>query len=225
MNLEIKNISFTSASVSWLPNPSTCPANLYRMMYRPNWNSILSGFSRKNFHREETVPVGRNSITLQRLTPATNYILCVTCQSSQPSGDQCAIFHTLAKDAVVVTNRNLDLATVVWLTSSILFIITTVVLLHGCFKLWCRRCRRSHYTSASTVHHEVASSQAWQGGYAETALVDEHCNIPTLSKVGKLTQDKLEYLPEKSPDGMTGLLGNSVKYKDKMAILPQAVYE
>ncbi|MBN3303799.1 fibronectin type III domain-containing protein 9-like [Amia ocellicauda] len=224
MNLEIKNISFSSASVSWMPNPATCPTNLYRMMYRPNWNSILSGFSRKNFHREETVPLGRSSLTLQRLTPATNYILCVTCQGSQPSSDQCTIFHTLAKDSVVLTSRNLDLATVVWLTSSILFIITTVVLLHGCFKLWCRRCRRSHYTSAETGHHRVGSSQAWQGGHAETALVDERCSIPTLSKMDKLAEEKLEFLPERPVGGANGLLAQS-RHKDKMAILPQAVYE
>ncbi|KAK6493847.1 fibronectin type III domain-containing protein 9-like [Huso huso] len=219
MNLEIKNISFTSASVSWPPNPYTCPANLYRLIYRPTWNSILSGFSRQNFHREEKVPLGSSSLTLQRLKPSTNYILCVTCQGSQPSRDQCAIFHTLAKDPVVLTSRMLDLASVVWFTSSILLIITAIVLLHGCFKLWCRKCKRKQYSSAETVSFQGRSGQAWPGGNVETALVNDHCDIPSLSILEKQTEGKSEDLI-----GTKGVLAYN-KDKDKMAILPQSIHE
>ncbi|XP_033869251.2 fibronectin type III domain-containing protein 9-like [Acipenser ruthenus] len=219
MNLEMKNISFTSASVSWSPNPYTCPANLYRLIYRPNWSSILSGFSRQNFNREEMVPLGSSSLTLHRLTPSTNYIICVTCQGSQVSRDQCALFHTLAKDAVVLTSRTIDLATVVWFTSSILLIITAIVLLHGCFKLWCRKSKRKRYSSAETIRFQGRSGQAWPEGNAETALVDDHCEIPSLSILEKQTEVKSEGL-----GGTKGLLAYK-KNKDKMSVLPQSIHE
>ncbi|XP_028657743.1 fibronectin type III domain-containing protein 9 [Erpetoichthys calabaricus] len=224
MNLEIKNISFTSASVSWSHDPYSCPENLYRLMYRPNWNSILSGFSRQNFHREEAVPLGRSSLKLQRLTPSTNYILCVTCQGSQPSRDQCSIFHTLAKDAMVLNSRTLDLATVVWLTSSILLMITAIVLLHGCFKLWCRKCKRKRYSSAETVRIQGGGSQAWNIVNAETALGDDQSSLQTLSMLEKKAEDKPAYLSDNGKSGINNLR-TCYRTKERTVILPQSVHE
>ncbi|XP_043917348.1 fibronectin type III domain-containing protein 9-like [Protopterus annectens] len=229
MNIEIKNITFSSASVSWSPTHYVCPEKFYRIMYRPNWNSILSGFSRQTFHREEVIPLSRNSFTLQRLAPSTNYILCVTCHGIHPSRDQCTIFHTMAKDSLFMANKKLDLAMIIWLTSSVFLIIIAITLMYGCLKMWCKKCKRipKDYSFSSSLGTDRGATQAWNGADAETALVDDNFEVPVLDRLAVLdrhSESKSDGIIQKTLGGTQDLLSYK-KDSDRIAILSQSVYE
>ncbi|XP_029444039.1 fibronectin type III domain-containing protein 9-like [Rhinatrema bivittatum] len=200
MNIAIRNVTFSSASVTWSHNHYMCPDKFYRVMYRPNWNNILSGFSKQNFHREEDIPLSHNSLTLQKLTPSTNYILCVTCHGTRPSRDQCTIFHTMTRDAVVPDRKRLDLALVIWLISSGLLIIVTMILLYGCLRMWCRKCKRTPKGSSSSEPTGISegNTQAWHGGDAETAFTDDVFQVPTLIVLDRFSETKPDGLLKKT---------------------------
>ncbi|XP_007891030.2 fibronectin type III domain-containing protein 9 [Callorhinchus milii] len=226
MKIEVKNISFTSALVSWSPPQRSCLRNFYQIMYRPNWNRILSGISRQNFPREKLVPLSHTSITLKALTPSTQYIFCMACQGTHLSRDQCTTFHTMAKETVVVGGKKLDLAMIVWLTSSTLLIIIVIILLYGCFKMWVKRCKRNakgYNLSHSTTANREAS-QAWHVGNAETALVEVQFEVPTLALLDRFAESKSDALIEKAFSGTKNLLSQK-RDSDKRAILPQSGYE
>uniref|UniRef100_H3B8I8 Fibronectin type-III domain-containing protein n=1 Tax=Latimeria chalumnae TaxID=7897 RepID=H3B8I8_LATCH len=138
MGIAVQNITANSAVVKW-PMYAGCADSFYSIMYHPNWNSLLSGYSRKNFQKEERVPGNRNAFTIENLTPLTTYILCVTCQSANPLNDQCRVFHTLSQDSASISSRKKDLAMGIWLTSSILLLFIAGILLYGCLHIWCRK--------------------------------------------------------------------------------------
>uniref|UniRef100_A0A8C8RV46 Fibronectin type-III domain-containing protein n=1 Tax=Pelusios castaneus TaxID=367368 RepID=A0A8C8RV46_9SAUR len=140
MGVTVQNITGSTALVIW-PTIASCADSFYSIMYHRNWNNTLSSYSRKNFQKEERVPASRSSFVIENLTPLTTYILCVTCQSANPSSDQCRIFHTSEKDPASASNKKKDLALGIWLTSSILLLIIAGILLYGCLQLWCRKRR------------------------------------------------------------------------------------
>ncbi|KAM9567842.1 fibronectin type III domain-containing protein 9-like [Guaruba guarouba] len=142
MGITVQNITGNTAMVIW-PKMASCADSFYSIMYHPNWNSMLSSYSRKNFQKEERVPTSRSSFVVENLTPLTTYIVCVTCQSANPSSDQCRVFNTLERDPASASNTKKELALGIWLTSSILLLIIAAVLLYGCLHLVCRR-RREH---------------------------------------------------------------------------------
>lgn len=126
--------------VIW-PKMASCVDSFYSIMYHPNWNSMLSSYSRKSFQKEERVPTTRSSFVVENLIPLTTYIMCVTCQSANPSSDQCRVFNTLERDPASASNTKKELALGIWLTSSVLLLIIAAVLLYGCLHLLCRRRR------------------------------------------------------------------------------------
>ncbi|NXV74909.1 FNDC9 protein, partial [Atlantisia rogersi] len=140
MGITVQNITGNTAMVIW-PKMASCADSFYSVMYRPNWNSVLSTYSRKSFQKEERVPASRSSFVVENLTPLTTYIVCVTCQSANPSGDQCRVFNTLERDPASASNTKKELALGIWLTSSILLLIIAAILLYGCLHLLCRRRR------------------------------------------------------------------------------------
>uniref|UniRef100_G3VWV3 Fibronectin type-III domain-containing protein n=1 Tax=Sarcophilus harrisii TaxID=9305 RepID=G3VWV3_SARHA len=138
MGIIVQNVTGSTAMVMW-PTVASCADSFYSIMYHPNWDSLLSGYSKKSFQREERVPASQSSFVIENLTPLTKYILCVTCQSANPSSDQCRIFQTKEQDPSSVSNRKKDLALGIWLTSSILLLIIAGILLYGCLNIWCRK--------------------------------------------------------------------------------------
>ncbi|XP_063005786.1 fibronectin type III domain-containing protein 9-like [Melospiza melodia melodia] len=142
MGITIQNITGNTAMVIW-PKMASCVDSFYSIMYHPNWNSMLSSYSRKSFQREERVPTTRSSFVVENLTPLTTYIMCVTCQSANPSSDQCRVFNTLERDPASASSTKKELALGIWLTSGVLLLIIAAVLLYGCLHLLCRR-RHQH---------------------------------------------------------------------------------
>uniref|UniRef100_A0A8C3U4D7 Fibronectin type-III domain-containing protein n=1 Tax=Catharus ustulatus TaxID=91951 RepID=A0A8C3U4D7_CATUS len=140
MGITVQNITGSTAMVIW-PKMAGCVDSFYSIMYHPNWNSMLSSYSRKSFQKEERVPTTRSSFVVENLTPLTTYIMCVTCQSANPSSDQCRVFNTLERDPASARNTKKELALGIWLTSSVLLLIIAAVLLYGCLHLLCHRRR------------------------------------------------------------------------------------
>ncbi|NXI48455.1 FNDC9 protein, partial [Galbula dea] len=140
MGITVQNITGNTAMVIW-PKMATCADSFYSIMYHPNWNSMLSSYTRKSFQKEERVPTSRSSFVVENLTPLTTYIVCVTCQSANPSSDQCRVFNTLEQDPASTSNTKKELALGIWLTSSVLLLVIAAVLLYGCLHLLCRRRR------------------------------------------------------------------------------------
>ncbi|XP_036426620.1 fibronectin type III domain-containing protein 9 [Colossoma macropomum] len=141
MMINVQNVSATSAIVSW-PSMPGCVDTFYSVMYHPNWNSLMMGYTRKSFMREERIPVSQTTTHLGNLSPQTTYILCVTCQSANPTRDQCQLFSTLDEGADRGGSRR-ELAMGVWLASSILLFIIAVVLLWACLHSICPAKRHS----------------------------------------------------------------------------------
>ncbi|KFW05449.1 PREDICTED: fibronectin type III domain-containing protein 9-like [Eurypyga helias] len=137
MGITVQNITGSTAMVIW-PKMASCADSFYSVMYHPNWNSMLSSYSRKSFQKEERVPTSRSSFVVENLTPLTTYIVCVTCQSAKPSADQCRVFNTLEPDPASANNAKKELALGIWLASSVLLLIIAAVLLYGCLHLLCR---------------------------------------------------------------------------------------
>ncbi|NXW90087.1 FNDC9 protein, partial [Alopecoenas beccarii] len=140
MGITVQNITGNTALVIW-PKMASCADSFYSVMYHPNWNSMLASYSRKSFQKEERVPASRSSFLVENLTPLTTYIVCVTCQSANPSTDQCRVFNTLERDPASASNTKKELALGIWLTSSVLLLVIAAILLYGCLQLLCRRRR------------------------------------------------------------------------------------
>ncbi|NXC80711.1 FNDC9 protein, partial [Cercotrichas coryphoeus] len=155
MGITVQNITGSTAMVIW-PKMAGCVDSFYSIMYHPNWNSMLSSYSRKSFQKEERVPTTRSSFVVENLTPLTTYIMCVTCQSANPSSDQCRVFNTLERDPASASNTKKELALGIWLTSSVLLLIIAAVLLYGCLHLLCRRRRErlQERNATSKQQHE-----------------------------------------------------------------------
>lgn len=142
MGITVQNITGNTAVVIW-PQLASCADSFYSVMYHPNWRSTPASYSRKSFQKEERVPASRSSFVVENLTPLTTYILCVTCQSANPSSDQCRVFNTLQRDPASSGTAKKELALGIWLASSLLLLVIAAVLLYGCLHLLCRR-RREH---------------------------------------------------------------------------------
>ncbi|NXO22339.1 FNDC9 protein, partial [Cisticola juncidis] len=166
MGITVQNITGNTAMVIW-PKMASCVDSFYSIMYHPNWNSMLSSYSRKTFQKEERVPTTRSSFVVENLTPLTTYIMCVTCQSANPSSDQCRVFNTLERDPASGSNTKKELALGIWLTSSVLLLTIAAVLLYGCLHLLCRRRheRLRERSRASKQEHE----EPWTRSVAYTS--------------------------------------------------------
>lgn len=86
--------------------------------------------------------------------------MCVTCQSANPSSDQCKIFHTLAQDPSTVNSKKKDLALGIWLTSSIILLIIACILLYGCLHIWWRK-RQERARAQNVESNDTDKRQAW----------------------------------------------------------------
>ncbi|NWW06719.1 FNDC9 protein, partial [Oreocharis arfaki] len=166
MGITIQNITGNTAMVIW-PKMASCVDSFYSIMYHPNWNSMLSSYSRKSFQKEERVPTTRSSFVVENLTPLTTYIMCVTCQSANPSSDQCRVFNTLERDPASASNTKKELALGIWLTSSVLLLIIAAVLLYGCLHLLCRRRRERLQEQSRTSKQE--HGELWTKSVAYTS--------------------------------------------------------
>uniref|UniRef100_A0A8C4T7W3 Fibronectin type III domain containing 9 n=1 Tax=Erpetoichthys calabaricus TaxID=27687 RepID=A0A8C4T7W3_ERPCA len=150
MNIQIQNVSYSSAAVTWSAIPH-CPESFYHIIYRPNWNSIFSGYARPNFHFEETVPNSATSLLLEKLSPSTTYILCITCKNTYPSSDHCTTFNTVGDNPLILSRMGLGMNNVVWMMSCILFLLLLSVLIYSCLHCWCSKqhTQLGKYTSAA----------------------------------------------------------------------------
>ncbi|NXM38543.1 FNDC9 protein, partial [Gymnorhina tibicen] len=166
MGITIQNITGNTAMVIW-PKMAGCVDSFYSIMYHPNWNSMLSSYSRKSFQKEERVPTTRSSFVVENLAPLTTYIMCVTCQSANPSSDQCRVFNTLERDSASASNTKKELALGIWLTSSVLLLIIAAVLLYGCLHLLCRR-RRERLQEQNRISKQE-HGQPWTKSVAYTS--------------------------------------------------------
>ncbi|NXJ23132.1 FNDC9 protein, partial [Dicrurus megarhynchus] len=165
MGIIVQNITGNTAMVIW-PKMAGCVDSFYSIMYHPNWNSMLSSYSRKSFQKEERVPTTRSSFVVENLIPLTTYIMCVTCQSANPSSDQCRVFNTLERDPASASNTKKELALGIWLTSSVLLLIIAAVLLYGCLHLLCRRRRERLQEQNRTSKHKHRESWTKSVAYA-----------------------------------------------------------
>ncbi|XP_069090703.1 fibronectin type III domain-containing protein 9 [Pleurodeles waltl] len=224
MNIVIKNIAVTTAMVAWSPKQYACPDNFYRVLYRTTWNGILSSFSKQNFHREEMVPVGHRSLSLRKLSPATSYVLCVTCHGTHPSRDQCTVFQTLARGAVSPANKKVDLSLVIWLFSSALLIIIAMILLYGCIRTWCRKRKSSATDCGFPKSDSEGKPKAWHATEAETTLTEDIFEVPTVTVLDKISESISDILLQKTLEGKHVLLPHRAD-ADTLAILPQIVSE
>ncbi|NXK93148.1 FNDC9 protein, partial [Formicarius rufipectus] len=166
MGITIQNITGNTAVVIW-PKMASCVDSFYSIMYHPNWNSMPSSYSRKSFQKEERVPTSRSSFVVENLTPLTRYLMCVTCQSANPSSDQCRVFNTLERDPASASNTKKELALGIWLTSSILLLIIAAILLYGCLHLLC--CRRHQRLQAQSRTSKQDYGEAWTKSVAYTS--------------------------------------------------------
>ncbi|NWW89808.1 FNDC9 protein, partial [Rhynochetos jubatus] len=169
MGITVQNITGNTARVIW-PKMASCADSFYSVMYHPNWNSMLSSYSRKSFQKEERVPTSRSSFVVENLTPLTTYIVCVTCQSAKPSADQCRVFNTLEPDPASASNTKKELALGIWLASSVLLLIITAILLYGCLHLLCRRRRQPVQGRNGTTEQEHGKAWTKSTAYASGEL-------------------------------------------------------
>uniref|UniRef100_U3HZB6 Fibronectin type-III domain-containing protein n=1 Tax=Anas platyrhynchos platyrhynchos TaxID=8840 RepID=U3HZB6_ANAPP len=166
MGITVQNITGNTAVVIW-PQLASCADSFYSVMYHPNWRSTPASYSRKSFQKEERVPASRSSFVVENLTPLTTYILCVTCQSANPSSDQCRVFNTLQRDPASSGTAKKELALGIWLASSLLLLVIAAVLLYGCLHLLCRR-RRERPRGRARAQGE--NFTAGNGGFAATVF-------------------------------------------------------
>ncbi|KAK1205296.1 FNDC9 protein, partial [Pygoscelis papua] len=169
MGITVQNITGNTAMVIW-PKMASCADSFYSVMYHPNRNSMLSSYSRKSFQKEERVPTSRSSFIVENLTPLTTYIVCVTCQSANPSSDQCRVFNTLERDPASASNTKKELALGIWLVSSVLLLIIAAILLYGCLHLLCRRRRESSQGRNGTSEQDHGKAWTKSVAYASAEL-------------------------------------------------------
>ncbi|NXC49072.1 FNDC9 protein, partial [Penelope pileata] len=181
MGITVQNITGNTAMVIW-PRMAGCADSFYSVMYHPNWNSVVSSYSRKSFQKEERVPASRSSFVVENLTPLTTYLLCVTCQAASPSSDQCRVFNTLERDPASAGTTKKELALGIWLASSLLLLVIAAILLYGCLHLLCRR----------RLQGPAGASQQDQGEARTKGLV---CASEQLGRQSRVLQDSEEGQP------------------------------
>ncbi|XP_065599952.1 fibronectin type III domain-containing protein 9-like [Cyrtonyx montezumae] len=202
MGITVQNITGNTAMVIW-PRMASCADSFYSIMYHPNWNSALSSYSRKSFQKEERVPASRSSFVVENLTPLTTYLLCVTCQSANPSSDQCQVFNTLEQDLASAGTTKKELALGIWLASSLLLLIIAAILLYGCLHLLCRTRREQReaqpkglardFEEPSGHSHGLQGSEERQQDGIQLATIIE--NPAVCRQPGQLVSSSQERVP------------------------------
>lgn len=216
MNIEVHNITYTSATVSWAMS-SPCPENYYHVMYRPNWNSVFAGYLRQNFHREERVPHPLSSLVLHRLTPSTIYVLCITCKNSYPSSNHCTTFHTLDKIPLVFGGSKHEPTTSMWMVSSLLLLCFLALLAYGCLQFWSARCHRAaRLKHPHTSPEEVVEGSSSPEEPLRDGLREELLEVP-MTTVLMRSSSFMKESPYNSPHCFFSYRNSD----DKRAILPQ----
>ncbi|XP_074068628.1 fibronectin type III domain-containing protein 9 [Macrotis lagotis] len=163
MNIEVKNVSYTQATISW-STLEPCLENNYHIMYRPNWNSIFSGYLRHPFHHEERVPQTLSSLVLRQLAPSTLYFLCITCKNSYPSSNHCTLFHTLDQSSKTPQGSQIDPGVSLWVVTALLLTCFMAILVFFCLQFWCLRCHEPRWTYHSSQQEEVDDLVRWAEG-------------------------------------------------------------
>ncbi|XP_066199573.1 fibronectin type III domain-containing protein 9 [Saccopteryx leptura] len=145
MNIEVGNVSYTGAIISW-SSSEPCLEDDYHIMYRPNWNSIFSGYLRHGFHREEKVPRTISSVALEHLAPSTYYFLCISCKKTVfPYRHYCTMFHTLDRNPLTSGSLVVDPRISLWVLMAILLACFTAVMAFICVQFWCIRCHEPRW--------------------------------------------------------------------------------
>ncbi|XP_067423518.1 fibronectin type III domain-containing protein 9 [Emydura macquarii macquarii] len=217
MNIEVRNVSYTSATVSWSTN-SPCPENYYHVMYHPNWNSIFAGYLRQNFHREDRVPHSLRSLVLHRLTPSTNYILCITCKNSYPSSNHCTTFRTLDQKPLALRSLKQESVTSVWMVSSLLLLCFTAFLVYGCLQFWSSRCHKASRQGQCSANPEWDADEQTSSPEVtlSTGMKEELLEVPMMAVLMRRSSFVRES-PYRSPHCFFPHQSSD----DKRAILPQ----
>ncbi|KAM4045091.1 fibronectin type III domain-containing protein 9 [Anomaloglossus baeobatrachus] len=223
MVISVQNVTANTAMVIWPTIPS-CVDSFYSIMYQSNWNTMMSGYSREHFQMQERIPGSRTLYVVENLTPLTTYILCVTCQSANPSSDQCKIFHTLAQDPSSVNSKKKDLALGIWLTSSIILLIIACILLYGCLHIWWRK-RQERARAQNVESNDMDKRQAW----AKDEKPDENDEKPSLLPVKEEKREEAStdgsHVAPTTKDPLTVEETNSLTHNDheEVAIQPTEV--
>ncbi|KFW87523.1 Fibronectin type III domain-containing protein 9 [Manacus vitellinus] len=216
MNIEVHNITYTSATVSWaMSNP--CPENYYHVMYRPNWNSVFAGYLRQNFHREERVPHPLSSLVLHRLTPSTIYVLCITCKNSYPSSNHCTTFHTLDKIPLVFGGSKHEPTTSMWMVSSLLLLCFLALLAYGCLQFWSARCHQA----ARLKHPDTSPEEVVEGSSSPEEPLNDELREELLEVPMTTVLMRSSSFMRESPYSSPHCFFSYKNSDDKRAILPQ----
>ncbi|XP_040845718.1 fibronectin type III domain-containing protein 9 [Ochotona curzoniae] len=161
MNIEVGNVSYTGAIISW-SSSEPCLEDYYHVMYRPNWNSIFSGYLRYSFHHEEKVPRTISSVVLEHLAPSTLYFLCISCKKAAfPYRHYCTMFHTLDKTPLAPGSTLLDPQISLWVLMAILLACFTAVLAFICLQFWCIRCHEPRWSYRAGHMEEANGLVRW----------------------------------------------------------------
>ncbi|KAM4826506.1 fibronectin type III domain-containing protein 9 [Thomomys bottae] len=161
MNIEVENVSYTGAIISWSPS-EPCLEDYYHIMYRPNWNSLFSGYLRYSFHHEEKVPRAARSVALEHLAPSTLYFLCISCQKAAfPYSHYCTMFHTLDKSPLAAGGSLVDPQLSLWVLMAILLACFTAVLAFICLQFWCIRCHEPRWSYRAGHMEEANGLVRW----------------------------------------------------------------
>ncbi|XP_036900711.1 fibronectin type III domain-containing protein 9 [Sturnira hondurensis] len=173
MNIEVGNISYTEATVSWSPS-EPCLEDYYHIMYRPNWNSIFSGYLRYSFQHEEKVPNTISTVVLDHLTPSTFYFLCVSCKKiTFPYRHYCTMFHTMEKNPLSSGKPLVDPHVSLWVLLAILMACFTAVLAFICLQYWCIRCHEPRWSYRAGQMEEANGGARWPEEARVLGLRDE----------------------------------------------------
>ncbi|KAB1281201.1 Fibronectin type III domain-containing protein 9 [Camelus dromedarius] len=161
MNIEVGNVSYMGAIISW-SSSEPCLEDYYHIMYRPNWNSIFSGYLRYSFHHEEKVPRTISSVVLEHLTPSTLYFLCISCKKILfPYRHYCTMFHTLDKSPLAAGSSLVDPQISLWVLMAILLACFTAVLAFICLQFWCIRCHEPRWSYRAGHMEEANGLVRW----------------------------------------------------------------
>lgn len=161
MNIEVGNVSYTGAIISW-SSSEPCLEDYYHIMYRPNWNSIFSGYLRYSFHHEEKVPRTISSVVLEHLAPSTLYFLCISCKKiAFPYRHYCTMFHTLDKSPLAAGSSLVDPQISLWVLMAILLACFTAVLAFICLQFWCIRCHEPRWSYRAGHMEEANGLVRW----------------------------------------------------------------
>ncbi|XP_048189813.1 fibronectin type III domain-containing protein 9 [Perognathus longimembris pacificus] len=170
MRIAVGHVSPTGAVVSWAPS-EPCLEDHYRVVYRPNWNSLFSGYLRSGFHREERVPRALSSVALERLAPSTLYFLCVGCRrAALPDRRDCTVFHTLDESPPAARGALADPQLSLWVLLAILLACFAAVLAFICLQFWCIRCHEPRWSYRAGHAEEANGLVPWPGRGGEGEL-------------------------------------------------------